>query len=273
MLLVNRGLIRFQRGRLDQAAADYQEAIRLKKDPFLAHAELAHVYQKQGKTAEAIEQFSRAIARETGLSPALSRAGRARCKLASTRPPRSAAARSDLKMAILHEDPTIRSWPRTIPISASSSIATSDSRTPSAKASSPWRSSRTIVDAHVLKVQALLKLRRFDEVVRSCDVALAKGRKSPLLYELRGLAQAAHDDYPGAIRDYGRALEIRPDDGRLLVLRGWAYLFFDSPKPALVDFEAAIKLDPQSSEAFNGRGTALRGSATIVRQSLMPLRQ
>ena len=36
VLLVNRGLIRFQRGRLDQAAADYQEAIRVKKDPYPA---------------------------------------------------------------------------------------------------------------------------------------------------------------------------------------------------------------------------------------------
>ncbi len=34
--------------------------------------------------------------------------------------------------------------------------------------------------------------------------AIAKGKKSAVLYELRGLAQAARDDYPGAIRDYGR---------------------------------------------------------------------
>ena len=38
--------------------------------------------------------------------------------------------------------------------------------------------------------------------------------------------------------------------------RGWAYLVFDSPKLALVDFEAAIKLDPADGDAYNGRGTA-----------------
>ena len=63
-------------------------------------------------------------------------------------------------------------------------------------------------------------------------------------------------DYPGAIRDYSRALEIRPDDGRLLVHRGWAYLVFDSPRLAMGDFDAAIKLDPADSDAYNGRGTA-----------------
>ena len=61
---------------------------------------------------------------------------------------------------------------------------------------------------------------------------------------------------PGAIRDYGLALELRPDDGRLLAARGWAYLFFESPRLALVDFDAALKLDPAESDWHTGRGTA-----------------
>ncbi len=31
---------------------------------------------------------------------------------------------------------------------------------------------------------------------------------------------------------------------------------FESPKLALVDFEAALKLDPADGDAYNGRGTA-----------------
>ena len=50
MLYVNRGLIQFQRGRLDQAAAAYREAIRLRKDSYVGYAELARVYQKQSRT-------------------------------------------------------------------------------------------------------------------------------------------------------------------------------------------------------------------------------
>src|SRR5262249_35674069 len=38
--------------------------------------------------------------------------------------------------------------------------------------------------------------------------------------------------------------------------RGWAYLVVDSPRLALGDFEAAIKLDPADGDAHNGRGTA-----------------
>ena len=83
-----------------------------------------------------------------------------------------------------------------------------------------------------------------------------RARNLPCSTSSAALAHAAHHDYPGAIRDYGRALEIRPNDGRLLAHRGWAYLVFDSPKLALADFEAAIKLDPANADAYNGRGTA-----------------
>ena len=82
------------------------------------------------------------------------------------------------------------------------------------------------------------------------------GKKSPLLYELRAAALEGRHDFPAAIRDFGKALEIRPDDGRLLVGRGWAYLVYDSPKLAMADFESAIKLDPVNADAYNGRGTA-----------------
>jgi Flp pilus assembly protein TadD len=112
------------------------------------------------------------------------------------------------------------------------------------------------VDASVLQVQSLLKLRRFDDVIRACDSAIAQGKKSALLYQVRALAHAAEHDYPGAIRDYGEALELRPDDARLLTERGWAYLVFDSPRLALADFEAAIKLEPGDGDAYSGRGTA-----------------
>ena len=256
VLLVNRGLIRYQRERFAQAAADYQEAIRFKKDPFLAHAELGHVYHKQGKTAEAIEQFSRAIAVKPDFPPLYR--GRAELEQgpgAST-PAQRARAADDLKLAIRNEKPDN-------PVLAQDhtnlgKLFYADERFADTlgECELALQALPDYPEAHVLKIQALLKLRHFDEVVRSCDIALTKGRKSPLLYELRGLAQAAHEDYAGAIRDYGRALEIRPDDSRLLIHRGWAYLLFESPKPALVDFEAAIQLDSGSSDGFSGRGLA-----------------
>jgi tetratricopeptide (TPR) repeat protein len=256
VLLVNRGLVRYQRGHLDEAAADYREAIRSKADPYLAHAELAHVYQKQDKPAEAIAELTRAIA----LNPDWPPLYRGRAEVLMTRPDASPedrkAALADLETAIRDEQPDN-------PVLAKDHtdrgrLLYREERLAEALAESQLALgiAPDYPDAHVLKVQVLLKLRRYDEVIHSCNAALEKGKKSPLLYELRGLALAAGNDYAGAIRDYSRALEIRPDDGGLLVQRGWAYLVVNSPQLALGDFDAAIKLHPADGDAFNGRGTA-----------------
>ncbi len=103
VLFVNRGLIRYQRDHLDEAAADYLAAIRTKKHPN-AHAELAFVYQKQGKTAEAIAEFGEAIALKPDYAPFY----RGRADLLLNRqgatPADRQAAQADLKLSIRHED-------------------------------------------------------------------------------------------------------------------------------------------------------------------------
>ncbi len=69
ILLVNRGVLRFQHGKLDQAATDLQAAIRLNDRSSQAYAALAEVYWKQGKPDEAVEQFGLAIERRPDWAP------------------------------------------------------------------------------------------------------------------------------------------------------------------------------------------------------------
>ena len=61
--------MRSQRGRLDEAAADFAEAIRLDGRHYNAFASLAQVFQRQKKWDEAVEQFTQAIARKPGWPP------------------------------------------------------------------------------------------------------------------------------------------------------------------------------------------------------------
>ena len=157
VLLVNRGLIRFQRGRLDEAAADYQEAIRSKKDPFLAHAELAHVYQKRDKPAQAVEQLTRAIALKPDWSPLYR--GRAEVLARGDASPQDRrAALSDLKMAILHEQPDnpVLAQDHT----ALGNLLYRDGRLDEALAQSQLALGivHDYLDAHLLQIQVLLKL-------------------------------------------------------------------------------------------------------------------
>src|SRR4029077_6507871 len=90
----------------------------------------------------------------------------------------------------------------------------------------------------------------------SCDALLARERPSVALYELRGLARAGLRDYAGAIEDETQALALRPGSVPLLTRRGSLYLVTDAPRLAIRDFQEAIGLDPSSSDAHIGRGSA-----------------
>ena len=111
-------------------------------------------------------------------------------------------------------------------------------------------------EAHRLRLDLLLKRKRYDDVIRSCDALIARGKATPAIYELRGLARSERKDFPGAIEDVTNAMALRPDRAALLSRRGWLYIVSDAPRLALHDFEAAIRLDPSIGDAYNGRGFA-----------------
>src|SRR5206468_220256 len=86
------------------------------------------------------------------------------------------------------------------------------------------------------------------------------GKPLEAVYRGRGLARAELGQYPGAIDDYTKALELEPTSA-VLAYRGWAHVVCDAPKLALRDFELAIELDPKNGDAYNGRGIVRAGQA------------
>ena len=257
VLLVNRALMRSQRGRLDEAVADFAEAIRLDGRHYNAWAGLAQVLQRQKRWDEAVEQFTQAIARKPGWPPLY----RGRAAVQRTRddpsPAQRAAALHDLEDAIRFEEP-------------GNSVLASDQT----DRGELLRESRRLEEAlaacdaalqvrpdydraHRLRVLVLLDLKRDDEVLRSCDAALAQGKPWADIHEIRGVARAGRGDFDGAIDDYSQTLVLRPGQSRMLSLRGMAYLASDAPRLALGDFDDALRLDDESAEAHGGRGLAL----------------
>jgi tetratricopeptide (TPR) repeat protein len=106
-----------------------------------------------------------------------------------------------------------------------------------------------------------MALKRFDEVLGSCDTYLAREEPTVEVLEIRGLARVARRELSGAIADYTRAIELRPDlepavKARLLNRRGWAHHFADATRLALDDFEASLKVAADQPEARAGRGFA-----------------
>ena len=104
-----------------------------------------------------------------------------------------------------------------------------------------------------LRAETLFRLGRFDEVIKAFDRYLETGKPLESVYRGRGLARAELGQYPGAIEDFTKALELHPTSA-VQAYRGWTHLVVDAPKLALRDFELAIELDPKNGDAYNGRG-------------------
>jgi tetratricopeptide (TPR) repeat protein len=108
-------------------------------------------------------------------------------------------------------------------------------------------------EAHRLRGKALLELHRYKEAIESFDQYLARVESDRPTYLARAWAQAKLGNYLSAIEDYTLALKMKPDS-ETLSARGWLHLHCKVPNFAKSDFEAAIRLNPDSAEALSGLG-------------------
>jgi serine/threonine protein kinase/Tfp pilus assembly protein PilF len=255
-VLVNRGLLWLKRGDLDKAVADLESAIKLDEKLYQAHESLAQARLRQKRHDEAVEQITRAIALAPKL-PSLYR-GRAAFNLARKDPKRAQRAQAlrDLDQAIQLEAPgnAVLALDQT---NRAKLLAREDhDEAALAACESALRAIPDHAPAHELRLELLRKLKRYGELIKSCDVLLAKGKTSADLYEQRGLARQDQRDYAGAIEDFTQAIARRPGSAALLARRGELYLMADAPRSALRDFDAAIRLDSSNPDAYAGRGLA-----------------
>ena len=249
VLLVNRGLLRWQRRDLDRAVTDLREAIRLDARLYQAHAGLAQVLRQQGKPDEAVEQFTQAIALRPDLAPLYR--GRAEVYRGheDLTPARIEAALRDLDEAVRRESPAN-------PVLAldhtnRARLLERAGRHAEALAAcdAALRAVPDHADAHRLRIGVLLMLKRYDDVIASCDAVL-KARPTAEVFELRGLAKDRRKDFSGAIDDYTQALAQHPDQPGLWNRRGWAHLVTNAVQLALADFDRAIRLDGSNGDAL-----------------------
>ena len=255
VLLVNRGLLRWQRRDLDRAVTDLREAIRLDPRLYQAHAGLAQVLRQQGKPDEAVAQFTQAIT----LRPDLAALYRGRAEVyrghEDLTPARIEAALRDLDEAVRRESPAN-------PVLAldhtnRARLLERAGRHAEALAAcdAALRAVPDHADAHRLRIGVLLMLKRYDDVITSCDAVL-KVRPTAEVFEIRGLAKDRRKDFSGAIDDYTQALARRPDQPGLWNRRGWAHLVTNAVQLALADFDRAIRFDGSNGDALSGRGSA-----------------
>jgi tetratricopeptide (TPR) repeat protein len=259
-LLINRGLVRLERQDPTAAAVDFCEAVRLDARRFEAYSDLAEVARRQGRTDEALEKFARAIALKPDWSPLYRGRANVLLGLEDPSPGQIDRALADLDDSIRCEAPG--SDLIVVDRSNQASLLRRAGRLEEALKAS--EAALAIVPkyapAHLIRVQVLLDLKRFDDLIAACDDALASAspaaESTARLHELRGMARDALGDFAGAIGDYSQALSRRFDEPRLLRRRGWSYLAAEAHQLAMADFDRAVGLDPSDADAHAGRGFA-----------------
>jgi serine/threonine protein kinase/tetratricopeptide (TPR) repeat protein len=250
VLLVNRGVLRVRTGRIDDAIADLNAAIKLKPNAYQAFVNLAQAYRRLDKMDLALEELHRAAKLEPGLAH-LDRL-QARLYLERNEPDLAltyfdrSIGREDANSPYLVDDHIERGRVLLRRGKHAEALASFDAALALRKGDAQGQR---------LRAEALFRLGRFEEVVEAFDRYLETGKPLEVVYRGRGLARAELGQYPAAIEDFTKALELHPTSA-VQAYRGWTYLVVDAPKLAMRDFELAIELDPRNGDAYGGRGFA-----------------
>ena len=251
VLFVNRGVLRVRQERFEDAVADLKSAIERKPKAYQAYVNLAQAYRRLNKLDLALEQLNRAVQLEPGLAH-LYRL-RARLYLERNEP---ALALADFDQAIEREN-TNSPYQVDDHVERGRLLLVGGKHAEGARARSTLALAlqKDHSLAQRLRAETLFRLGRFEEVIKAFDRYLETGKPLESVYRGRGLARAELGQYPGAIEDFTKALELHPTSA-VQAYRGWTHLVVDAPKLALRDFELAIELDSKNGDAYNGRGFA-----------------
>jgi tetratricopeptide (TPR) repeat protein len=108
--------------------------------------------------------------------------------------------------------------------------------------------------------QRLFDVARYEQVIVSCDRAIALKPDFAEAYLLRGKARVAHYDADLAAADFSKAIELRPRDPQVLLERASAYVDQKNYRAAIADATGALAIDSHLARAYNLRATALRAT-------------
>ena len=75
-------------------------------------------------------------------------------------------------------------------------------------------------------------------------------------YRNSGDLKVLHGKFRDAIADYDRAIQINPDYSEAYYNRGQAKSHLELHEAAIADYNEAIRLNPKEAEAHNNRGLA-----------------
>jgi tetratricopeptide (TPR) repeat protein len=216
-----RGVAYADKGDLDHAMADFDEAITLDPKYARGYMDRGLIYKERGDLDHAMADFNEAIA----LDP--------KDALAYVNRGAAYEVKSDYDRAIADYDEAIRI--------------------------NPMPSGHTHVNCYVNRGWAYYSKDEYDRAIADYDQAIAIDPKYKVAYYGRGLAYSGKMDFEQAIADLDQAIALDSTFALAYANRGWAYYSKDEYDRAIADFDQAIAIDPKYKLAYYSRGLAYSG--------------
>jgi len=113
---------------------------------------------------------------------------------------------------------------------------------------------------HYNRGLALAELGESSRAAADFDRAIALDPNMAEVYSERGRLRSKEHDYQRAIVDFDRAIQLNPRSAIFYVNRGQAFSDQHQYERSITDFDRAIELDPKLAMAYNNRGWALAES-------------
>lgn len=254
-VLTTRGAMWVRQRHWDEAVTDLRQAIEQQPDWSQGYVTLALAYRGQKQWQAAVAAMDQAISRrpqDPGLYHTRALLHKDEGDLA--------AARRDLEQAIAHE-PEGSNSDRQASDYVELAHLQHDAKQYEAALASIDAAVQIRADyppAQRQRAITLLALDRHREAGQALDHYLR--RRAPAekddparLYRARGLIHFRLQEYAEAVEAFGQSLTFGADKNTFSE-RGWANLKLGALQPALTDFESALRLDPNLTDALCGRG-------------------
>ncbi|HZE13952.1 MAG TPA: tetratricopeptide repeat protein, partial [Chthoniobacterales bacterium] len=220
----NRGLIYLQRKEWAKAVADFSESIRCEPQQSYAYFDRGSALAQLGALDGALASLDAAIS----MNPTFAEAYQIRAMVHRKR--------GELDRAQTDERAATTFAPKTAP----STIL------------GPTRSAADLLnDARLAELS-----KRYDEGIDLCDKALATKLTPSFMsnaYMTRGNCYAGEGDWDKALRDYGEAVRIQPNNYDALTNRGNAYAHKRELAKSTDDYSEALRLNPKVFQAYYNR--------------------
>jgi len=209
----NRGLAYSDKGELDQAIADYTQALKINPEYVNAYNNRGIAYYKIGELDQALDDFNQALQINSKYANAYNSRGVAYYK------------KGELEQAIADYTQALKINPEFAKAYSNRGLAYSNKG-------------------------------ELEQAIIDYNRAIKINPEFAGFYNNRGIVYSDKGELEQAIADYNRALNINPEDPEAYNNRGNAYYKKGELEQAITDFNRALNINPENAEAYNSRGVA-----------------